>query len=114
MIVAQYNPIQYDTLVAGSNFSTPPTLPVKKAGSTHTNTSKKGVPKDLWSHRLGHPSEYAIRHFPEAAVGVEVTDLRAPKSRRGEPKPLNEVRELATAKQQISRRTDRSSKFAGI
>jgi hypothetical protein len=45
MTVAEYNPIQYATLAAGSNFPTPPTPLVKKAGSTHTNTSKKGVPK---------------------------------------------------------------------
>src|SRR5467141_3554923 len=51
MTVAEYNPVQYATLAAGSNFPTPPTLPVEKAGSSltkahtnaYTNAHKKGV-----------------------------------------------------------------------
>jgi hypothetical protein len=61
--------------------------------------------KEPWAARYGHPSEEVLRHIPEAVTGVEITNLNESKLSRGEPKPLDEVRELANAREKISRRT---------
>ena len=57
-----------------------------------------------WPSRLGHPSDEAIRHLSNASTGVKITDAEIAKPKAGEPRPLNEIQELAVAKEQISRR----------
>jgi hypothetical protein len=58
----------------------------------------------LWRQRFGYVNDQTIRHLPDVARGVEITDLKTSRLPRGEPKPLDEAYELANPKQQISRR----------
>jgi Reverse transcriptase (RNA-dependent DNA polymerase) len=112
MTVAEYNPLpeanRDAALATGSNFPSPPVAPPAsntKVGRPKTNVPKKAIgTKALWLSRLGNPNDEAIRRLSNIATDVEVTDLKEPNLQRGEPKALNEARELATANQQISRR----------
>ena len=56
----------------------------------------------LWRQRFGYVNDQTIRHLPDVARGVEITDLKTSRLPRGEPKPLDEAYELANPKQQIS------------
>jgi hypothetical protein len=58
----------------------------------------------LWRQRFGYANDQTIRHLPDVARGVEITDFKTSRLPRGEPKPLDEAYELANPKQQISRR----------
>jgi hypothetical protein len=53
--------------------------------------------RDLWLRRLGQPNERTLDFLPLAAPGVIISDKRPP-HHVGEPKPLNQTRELATLK----------------
>jgi len=114
LFVIEYNPVNL-SFATGSNFPSTHLPPQKsndalnapeKASRKRSAMPKFSVrTKELWAARYGHPSEDVIRHIPEAVTGVEITNLHAPKPLRGEPKPLDEIRELANAKEKISRRT---------
>jgi hypothetical protein len=58
----------------------------------------------LWRQRFGYANDQTIRHLPDVAIGVEITDFKTSRLPRGEPKPLDEAYELANPKQQISRK----------
>jgi hypothetical protein len=107
MYCIEYNSVH--ALVTGSNFPSPsiePKTELKRDGKQKTSTVPKlsiGT-KALWQSRLGHPSDEAIRHLSNASTGVKITDAEIAKPKAGEPRPLNEIQELAVAKEQISRR----------
>lgn len=70
--------------------------------------TSKGT-NELWNQRLGHVSLYAVKHLPETAKGVEITDVPA-KTQPGEPTSLCETCELSKARQHISRRARSSNR----
>ena len=125
MTVAEYNPIQYATLEAGSNYTTSPTQPRKKAGAKNTNTFIKGVTKSSVSlpvtENCGHAVSDTLANMQSAAFRRLLSVLRpqiylrAPKNRNRSTKYGSSLRPNSKplAGQRKSR-TDRSSKFAGI
>jgi hypothetical protein len=76
----------------GSNVAPP--VSHKKVGRPKTDVPR--VVTDTKPLRSSRPSDEAIRRPSNIATDVEVTDLKEPNLQRGEPKALNEARELVT------------------
>jgi hypothetical protein len=87
--VAEYNPARdlsdnNAALATGTNFPSP--IKTSKSSSISAALKPTIATKDIWSARLGHPSEQAISRLADVNLNIMISNIAS--------KPLNEVKNL--------------------